>query len=425
MPGYAVERSDRLNAGKGGLVTLIKNGIAYSVLPSIVNIESLSIKVHMTDKDIIICNVYNTSATDLRQNIDSYKKLFEYKNAFIIGDFNSFSPMWGSPHLDKNGELIEELLDDYNLALLNTGVGPFIKRTGGLSHLDLSIAASEIAIKCNWSVHEDCLGSDHFPIVIRYNERPVIEDPGFSKWAIKRADWVKYKNCCATYITPEVIKDDVLDFSRTLSDAILRAARESIPVVTIKERPKTVPYWNKQCDDAIKARNRAQRKARLSQDINDACNFRRLRGVAQRVLKNKSRDHWESYCSTLNSSTKLSAVWRMSKKMLGNKSSFTIPTLKSNNKSYITNADKANLIAEVLPNASSDKNYTEEFVQHRQNTEHVYKQEHPDLNDDCEINENFTSEELKKALKQCKNETSPGLDNITYEMVKNIPPNSQ
>lgn len=52
----------------------------------------------------------------------------------MLGDFNSQSPMWGSDHLDQRGRLIEQLIDETNLVVLNTGEGHTSTRDHKICH---------------------------------------------------------------------------------------------------------------------------------------------------------------------------------------------------------------------------------------------------------------------------------------------------
>ena len=58
IPGYVAIRRDRLNADKGGLVTLAKHNITYTKLDDINDIEALSIKIKTSTSYVIISNVY-------------------------------------------------------------------------------------------------------------------------------------------------------------------------------------------------------------------------------------------------------------------------------------------------------------------------------------------------------------------------------
>ena len=48
---------------------------------------------------------------------------------------------------------------------------------------------------------------------------------------------------------------------------------------------------------------------------------------AQRTIREAGREHWEEYCSTLTSASKLGSVWRMAKKMSGTTSREAMPNL--------------------------------------------------------------------------------------------------
>jgi len=49
----------------------------------------------------------------------------------------------------------------------------------------------------------------------------------------------------------------------------------------------------------------------------NAENYKRLKGIAQKTIKKAANDYWEEYCGTLNRTSNLSAVWNMAKRMNG------------------------------------------------------------------------------------------------------------
>ena len=72
-------------------------------------------------KAVTVCNIYippsvNVSLSDLEQLIQQLPAPF-----VLVGDFNAQSPLWGDVRQDSRGQMVEILLDDYNLYLLNTG----------------------------------------------------------------------------------------------------------------------------------------------------------------------------------------------------------------------------------------------------------------------------------------------------------------
>jgi len=88
--------------------------------------------------------------------------------------------------------------------------------------------------------------------------------------------------------------------------------------------------------------------------------------------------------------------------MVGNQSQFSMPTLVSENVAYDKNIDKANLIGKTISCNSSDRNHSEIFLRNKNKYETIYKSQHPLNNDDEEINEPFSLEELQKAIRQNK-----------------------
>ena len=87
-------------------------------------------------------------------------------------------------------------------------------------------------------------------------------------------------------------------------------------------------------------------------------NYRRLKGIAQRTVKNAASSYWKEYCSTVNSNSKLSAVWRRARKMRGIANGFKVASLTHNNLTIANNKDKANLLDETFAQFSSDSNYS-------------------------------------------------------------------
>ena len=70
------------------------------------------------------------------------------------------------------------------------------------------------------------------------------------------------------------------------------AARCSIPV---KQAPMLVPWWNKECDEAVRNRNVAYRRFKKYPIIFNAIEYKRLRAVARRVIKEAKRCSWRKF----------------------------------------------------------------------------------------------------------------------------------
>ena len=107
--------------------------------------------------------------------------------------------------------------------------------------------------------------------------------------------------------------------------------------------------------------------------------------------------------------------------MSGIKHQNTIPNLRKNNSAYVTNYQKAQLFAETFAMTSSDDNYSEMFRENRARFRDDDLQSMNISDDDQSINAEFQYHELRAAIQKCKRKSSPGLDSISYEIIKEIP----
>jgi len=162
----------------------------------------------------------------------------------------------------------------------------------------------------------------------------------------------------------------------------------------------------------------------------DRQEYFRLRGVAQHKIKAAEKKYWQDYCSTLDSSSKISKVWGTVRKMSGVRSQPSIPTIIEGGVTYDNNHDKAELFARKFSAASSDDNLPADFrirravfeqqIQSEETSRNQYEYAtSPDEHDG--INYPFESFEMANALRKCKSSSTPGVDRISYQIRKQIP----
>jgi ribonuclease HI len=426
LPGYAVFRNDRLNNPKGGIATFVKSNLNAMQIKTPDNVESLGIKIVVDKSALLIYNIYNPPGVNI--DVDKYKPFFANKNAFITGDLNAKNTLWRSPKTNKSGEILEQLLVENDFIVLNTGQPTYQCRLGGQSHLDLSITSSSMAIKCNWFTINNTLGSDHQPTFTILNETPDELEP-CTKWLLSKADWQQYTaNCKDIFRNWSHNINDPDEGLKHIVDSINCAALSSIPQSKPRKRNKAVkkqlPYWNEQCRHAVYERNRARNKMNKTRDLNDCMEYRRLKGVAQNVIKMQAKLYWQNYCGTIRNNEKLGAVWNMAKRMNGSTVNIRRHILKDNGITAESDIDKANLMASYFAKISSNSNYSDNFKVDQAQKEQQFSEEidgQPQLDDNAVLNENFNLAEIFRAIKDLKNDSSPGDDKISYEMLKHLP----
>ena len=161
----------------------------------------------------------------------------------------------------------------------------------------------------------DTLGSDHSPTVTYINIQRSEETDDSERFILSKADWESFKNNTRILLSPDLISESSsvnVNFD-ILTSAILDAAELSITQCKKGKatRLKPLPYWKEDCKLAIRDRNKARNIMHKNKTSRSCINYRRLKGKAQHVIKSTALEHWESYCSTLDRSTKLGSVWTM------------------------------------------------------------------------------------------------------------------
>jgi ribonuclease HI len=420
IPGYMCIRRDRVTeTSGGGCLILVRNTLQVNPVPLDTELEAQCIEINHINGKLKILNFYNPGNNI---SVDQFTTLFRnLSNVIICGDFNAHHNLWGGNHNDSRGNILEEVLDELDFVMLNDGTGTrYDSHTKEMSALDLTFCSSNLAPTCTWEVSDNNLGSDHHLIYTKIRVTKIEEENFNFNWSMKSADWAKFNFMCSENVHEDLINDDINVFNDNLISAVVENADKCIAQSKCKSKIP-VPYWNKGCDEAIRARNKAFRQARKTRDYSDNLQYRKLKAKARYTVNNSKKSSWQQFCTTINNNTKLSKVWRVIKKIGGKISTFKIPTLKCKDTSANSNKEKANMFANHFVNVSSTNNYSEKFKKHKKKFE---KENSNILNDNTEfespINEPFSMAELKQALTHTK-ETSPGGDRLCYKMFRKMP----
>ena len=151
--------------------------------------------------------------------------------------------------------------------------------------------------------------------------------------------------------------------------------------------------------------------ANKSKSLDDCIEYRRLKGLAQRTMKDEARDHWQNFCKSLTRSTKLGTVWKSLNLWTGSKLLVILLTWLKTVTLFETTTAKANLFARQFAKVSSDENYSDKLKKYKTfiETNHNDWFENDLAGDDKTriINEPFTPHELRSTISQCKNTLRP------------------
>lgn len=404
IPGFTCIREDRAD-GYGGVAILVRRCIPFSrlVLPSH-NLDVFNAVGIQLNNNISIISVYLPHASPelLNNNIDP---LFSFLSGsyLVLGDFNSHHRAWGSGLTNSNGEQLLEIIDSFNLCVLNTGA-PTRRTIPGdnLSAVDLSICTPSLASSLSWSPLPVSYGSDHYPLII---SSPLKKHPEHIftprlKHNLSNADWNKFKSIVNSKVSelPSIIECGIANSSDALAKCLIDAANEIFPIKNgSKGKIPSPPWWDHDCTKAIRERKKIEKEYNQCMSPENYENLCAIMKSTKKLLKQKKRDGWKSFCASLSPSSCPTEVWRSIKRF---RCAF--------------NSLSHHALSPSIANEFLDK-LAPPTVLNQHNI--LYSIDHETHN--CVLSTPFSLVELKGILENVK-DSSPGDDCIPYSFVANL-----
>ena len=335
IPGYKCYRQDRASnppaplrrGGGGGVLTLVRDGIAHSSWPlrSLSSSDPISdflgIKIHLHNRTLSLLNVYSPPYSSRAARFDP-SLLPSSPSTFIFGDFNAHHPSWDAQsRTDPLGSDVHSWLFSSSLECLNDPSTHTLLHpcTGARTSPDLSLVPAALAPRCAWSTLPD-LGSDHLPISIRiplaHSFSPNQRRPAFN---YKKADWGVFSSTVSSLCpTPESFSSlSVSKAAALFSKIVLQAAQSSVPFGRTHQPPKA--WWSSELAELVKARRKAYRKAHLSEENRQAY-LSASRAASVAIAKAKA-EAWQRTASSLRPTSEPRKVFSLLRSISGARSS--------------------------------------------------------------------------------------------------------
>ena len=411
----------RLTGTGGGLCILVKRGVQYQELNlneyqnGLIEIQGIRL-FESNQRYIDIVNVYNpnknVTANELRFYINQLSSKF-----VICGDFNAHSRLLNENTTVSNqtGRAIETVLDDNNVCLINPL--NFYTRINVVSYtrscLDLCFSSPNIASDITLTQLAD-IGSDHLPILISIQVRAIVTECSFrKKWRINvdRLDSFSRNIKSSDIPSPNTTSNLVDDITCRIYDTAVK----HIGLTSGKMRSrKRTPCWTTESSRVVAERRRALKILEREPLPTNANIYLEKARIAQALLKKNKRNSFKKFITDIKYDTPTGEVWKKFRSLKGYTPDPLTPILSG---------------SDLLLNPEEK---VEAFVDHYMTVSNLTPssavQEIPDFHRieeeakvDCtrEYNSDITIGEMNNALSKCR-DTSPGKDNITYLLVKNL-----
>ena len=415
--GYTTHRKDLVSdtVAHGGVLLAIHHSVPTRPVPLRTGLQAVAASVQSSHTRFTVCSVYlppgiALPVAELRQLVAELPSPF-----LLLGDLNAHHTVWGCDDTDRRGRLLESLLRDERLCLMNTGIRTHVTLPSGqTSAIDLSISSPELAPFLAWSVGEDPMGSDHFPVWLSHQSVAVMGQRP-PRWNLRKADWSQFQ----TRLEEGLCSDQHGSFSvQEFTSLIIESAEACIPRTSSSPRRPPVPWWTDSCQDAISARKRALRAFQRSSTTANLVEYKRAKARARRTVREAKRRSWSSYVSEINRFTPISEVWSRIKRISGKSCSAPLPVLRIGDRDIMHPVEVAEEIARAFSERSRGGCSDPNFKRHRTRCESAGV--NFNTSGQFAYNEPFTMEELKAQISSLRN-VAEGPDAIHNEMLRHLP----
>ena len=407
------------HTGRNGVALYVRNkGTIHSPVTLSTSLQSLAIRLTIQGRRFIVCSHYSPCDPQRSPTKQKFQNLInQFKLPYMIClDANAHNTLWSSPHTDRAGTILEEVLDENDLGLLNTSCP-----TRGNAVLDLTISHPELMLDFESRVLTNKHGSDHHPVLISLTGE-ASETERLPRWNVKKADWSTFQNMATAEITSDLFlseeesgEDKIEVFTRKL----IEIATETIPQTSrFHQYKSSKPWWDDECQEVKRNRNKAVRTADAHPTINNRIRAKYLMALAKRTFKRKKKESWRKYVSKINSTTRAKHVWDMVRKISGKNSATPSIHIKDGNHTLTDPIKIAEKFGHTYEKKSSSSNYCDSFKVIKEEAES--NELDFSTNKQFSYNRKFRLRDLKRSLKKAK-DTTPGFDNIPYILLKQLP----
>lgn len=201
-------------------------------------------------------NVHTSAFTDKLRTI-----LEDGAETIIGADTNGHSPRWYSRDLNHRGRVVEDLIDDFNLSVINrAGMLDTYARPGmGSSNIDVTLSTHGSAGSVTGWLVSDVTDSDHRLLSYTVDQMaPIVRRE--KRFDVRRANWDLFTLELSREVGTVQSMAGVNEHASSLMDVIIAAATKAIPVKADRRWAiSRQPWWTDRLTTLRKLLNRSKR----------------------------------------------------------------------------------------------------------------------------------------------------------------------
>ncbi|KAL1426753.1 hypothetical protein MTO96_017982 [Rhipicephalus appendiculatus] len=330
-------------------------------------------------------NKANKAPVDL-SFISHFKKLYPQDTILLCGDFNSQHVAWGYNQCSPRGRRIMQDASEYRLTLLNTPqTHTRLAQTARQADTSPDLTWSTRPQLFRWEVLDDCMGSDHFPILIHFRTGYAnTKKPNATTRLSHITHWDKYRE----FLQQQPPAKNIDHLVSQLCAAKRKATKNlRVPFDHPEPDRHLLTLWNRRLRILAQYRrsgHAAHHKARL----------RKIQRTIEEYTTTLASDRWMVICESINGQTHTSKVWAILRSLLGQRKTYN-GAARVALREGISAQELAEQAAQVF------------FPQTSHPTDTTYQKD--ESSEDSEpLNSPFTMLELEHALQHANARSTPG-----------------
>lgn len=394
---YHFIRSDREEGKRGGLLTLIRSQIEYKQITlKLGKIENIAIKTQYGT----LVNTYVPPRIIRKKDFKTFEQL---TTTFLAaGDFNCQNRGWGDKKTTQYGTYLQDTILSNDLKLLrpNSPTRLATKACDGDSTLDIAVATKDVKVIIK-VLQNEATTSDHLPILLEGNSKDQIV---FYKL---KTNWIEAaEELDRNWEMTEDLQYNVNHFTASCQAAILN---NTTCIALKNRRHHLLPPEINALQNKKKELIRIYRRTR-SKDTQ-----KEIRSLTRKISAKLKSNYRAKIVEELEKLNDPLERWEVIKRR--RPKTPPIPVLKTEDKVFTNNIDKAELLASTL----EKKFIPTETPQKQKFKKNVAKAIKTIKNLDPGKIPQLTMERLNEELKHLKRKSAPGHDGISNTLLKLLP----
>ena len=416
--GYEFFRADHpSDSCRGGTGLLIRRSVKFYYDPNLDvstdNIQAVGVSVSTKSGEIFIASVYcpPNETTKREEFADLFEKL--PKRFILAGDFNAKSLAFGCRAPNPRGKELLQAINDIHANVVTDGFPTYYPKDHNRKPDLLDFFISRNVSRNYLAVGSEIeMNSDHIPIKLAIYQSVILKRR--NKITNAKTDWDLFRSILneEININPIVSISELEEESKNVAEAIISAATRASPIIKYTNTQLNLPP---ELRNLITERRRARAKFQKSRFYKDRQHFEKINRITTTKISEFREEQNFNYLKELTPTpTTDYSLWKATK-YLKKSVGFSQPLKKPDGQWTKTHQEK-----------------TDEFCRHLSEVFKPHEHIISDIDIEAEkakiipsppeeIGKVSTTEVADTIKYKVKVKKSPGLDEVTGDMLKNLP----